>query len=151
MDIEADAALRVALRHAADHPDDASVQFRAAAAHDRVGREAAAIPFYERAIALGLADPDEEAAAHLGLGSSLRVLGRHAEAVRILEDAVGRFPGHRALGAFLAMALHNRGRDREAVSLLLHLLAAPTGDLSVATYRASINFYADRLDEVWPA
>jgi tetratricopeptide (TPR) repeat protein len=94
--------------------------------HDRDGREAEAIPHYERAIAAGL--PDELLAkAMLGLGSSLRNVGRIDESVRVLEDAVGRFPDHQGLAVFLGFSLWTAGRREEAFSLLAERLGDGSG------------------------
>ena len=74
--------------------------FEEACAHDREGREAEAVPCYEEALRLGLGDP-ERARALLGLGSTYRNLGRHDDAVRVLEAAVAEYPGRAELRLFL--------------------------------------------------
>ena len=67
---------------------DGGQAFARAAAHDRAGREAEAIPEYEEALRLGL--PDEvERRALLGLGSSLRNVERYDDAVGRCEEALG--------------------------------------------------------------
>jgi tetratricopeptide (TPR) repeat protein len=107
-------------------------------AHDRAGREAEAIPHYERAIAAGL--PDELLAkAMLGLGSSLRNVDRNDESVRVLEDAVRRFPGDRALPVFLAFSLWTAGRGGEALALLAERLGEGSGyERAIGEYSAEI-------------
>src|SRR5689334_4864770 len=92
--------------------------YRSACAHDQRGEEAEAIPDYERALALGL-PPEERWQALLGLGSSLRNVGRHEESVRLLRAAVAEFPDQAALQAFLALALCSHGEGRAAVVTLL--------------------------------
>ena len=77
-------------------------------AYDREGFEAEAIPHYEQAIAAGL-DDEHLAKAMLGLGSSLRNVDRVEESVRVLQDAVARFPDHHALPVFLAFSLWSAG------------------------------------------
>jgi tetratricopeptide (TPR) repeat protein len=99
---------------------EARAAYQRASQHDTHGEEAAAIPEYERALALGL-HPDERCQALLGLGSSLRNVGRHEEAVRVLRAAVAEFPEHAALKAFLALALHSYGEGRQAIVALLDL------------------------------
>jgi hypothetical protein len=109
-------------------------------AHDRAGREAEAIPYYERAIAAGLAE-EQLAQAMLGLGSSLRNVGRAGESVRVLEDAVRRFPEHRALPVFLAFSLWTAERGGEALALLAERLGEGTG------YERAIREYAGDIRE----
>ena len=107
-------------------------------AYDREGHEAEAIPHYERAIAAGL--PDELLAkAMLGLGSSLRNVGRAGEAVRVLEDAVRRFPDHQGLPVFLAFSEWTAGRRAEAFALLAERLGDGSG------YERAIGEYATEI------
>ncbi|GAA4925505.1 tetratricopeptide repeat protein [Streptomyces coeruleoprunus] len=131
---------------AAEHPHDAEVAYQTAWAHDVLGLEAEAVPFYERGLALpGLSDEDRRGAL-LGLGSTHRVFGRYAEAVEVLRGGVAEFPDDGALRTFLAMALHNTGEHGEAMRLLLTLLAATSDDPSVRRYRRAVEHYAGDLD-----
>ena len=107
-------------------------------AYDREGFEAEAIPHYEQAIAAGLPD-DMLAKAMLGLGSSLRNIDRNDESVRVLEDAVQRFPDHQALPVFLAFSLWTAGRRAEALALLARRLGDGSG------YERAIGEYADEI------
>lgn len=131
-------------------PQDAEVAFQTAWTHDALGLEARAVPFYVTALAGDGLSPADRQGALLGLGSTYRVLGRHAEAVATLRRGVAEFPEHGGLRAFLAMALHNTGEHAEAVGLLLRLLAETSRDPGVAEYGKAIAYYADRLDETWP-
>ena len=54
---------------AVEYPDDAEVQYQAAWVHDYLGLEDDAVPYYERALALGLPEPEREGLI-LGLGST---------------------------------------------------------------------------------
>lgn len=92
--------------------------YRKACAHDRAGEEAEAIPLYREALRLGLGTRDR-AGALLGLGSSLRNVGRHDESVRVLQGAVDEFPDQPALRAFLALSLESAGRPKEALHAAL--------------------------------
>ena len=107
-------------------------------AYDREGDEAEAIPHYERAIAAGL-DDEQLAKAMLGLGSSLRNVDRVDESVKVLEDAVDRFPDHQALPAFLAFSLWSAGRGNDALALLARRLGHGSG------YERAIGEYADDI------
>ena len=109
-----------------------------AIARDREGREAEAIPHYERAIAARL--PDElMAKAMLGLGSSLRNVDRADESVRVLEDAVRRFPDHQALPVFLSFSLWTAGRRGQALALVAERLGEGSGyERAIGEYAAEI-------------
>lgn len=105
---------------AARHPAEPRAHYELASTLDRLDREGEAIPRYRRAIALGLAG-DDLARAFLQLGSSLRNIGEHAEAVCVLAEGRARFPDHAPTRVFLALALHSVGKCREAVAELLEL------------------------------
>lgn len=129
-------------------PDDPVASFNLACALDGEGRERAAIPNYERAIALGLAGDDLQSAL-VNLGSSHRAIGDYERAVAVWRDGLARFPENRALQVFLAMGLHNLGEHSATTDLLLRQLAETSGDPWIARYRRAILFYADKLDQVW--
>ncbi|WP_373314544.1 tetratricopeptide repeat protein [Streptomyces longispororuber] len=127
-------------------PDDAEVAYQTAWVHDTLGLEAEALPHYVRAIQLpGLSDDDRRGAL-LGLGSTYRILGKYPEAVATLRDASAEYPDDGALRAFLAMALYNTGRSRDAMEILLHQLATTSQDPEIARYRPAIEHYATDLD-----
>ncbi|WP_330173464.1 tetratricopeptide repeat protein [Streptomyces sp. NBC_01498] len=129
-------------------PDDSEVAYQTAWTHDTLGREAEAVPYYVRALA-GTDLPDEDRrGAHVGLGSTFRVLGRYEEAVETLRAGVAEFPDDGALRTFLAMALFNTGCHDEAMRLLLELLATTSDDPYVRSYRRAIGHYAKDLREV---
>ena len=111
---------------------------------DSAGREEEALAHYRRAFELGV--PDEElAGASLGFGSTLRNVGNLDESVRVLGEAVERFPEHRALRVFLAYSLWSAGRQADAMRSLVAALyvGAPAGEL--VRYRRAIEGYADEL------
>jgi GNAT superfamily N-acetyltransferase len=151
---EPEKAQGLLLALSAEFPGDARIAYQTAWAHDVLGLEAEAVPFYERAVARpglpgepGLTEEDRRGAL-LGLGSTYRVLGRHAEAVRVLRQGVAEFPDDGALRTFLAMALYNTGDHHEAMALLLRLLAATSEDPGVRAYRRAIGFYAADLGSI---
>ena len=76
----------------------------------------------------------------LGLGSSLRNVDRVEESVSVLEDAVRRFPDHRALPVFLAFSLWSTGRADEALALLARRLGEGSG------YERAIGEYAGEIE-----
>jgi GNAT superfamily N-acetyltransferase len=147
---EAETARQALLALSAEFPGDAPVAYQTAWVHDVLGLEAEAVPFYERALTLPGLPEDDRRGALLGLGSTCRVLGRHADAVRTLRQGVEEFPQDGALRAFLAMALYNTGGHHEAMTLLLRLLTATSGDPGVRAYRRAIDHYAGDLDATDP-
>lgn len=122
--------------------EDAAAIFEAASVRDYLGREAEAEPFYRRALELGL-DEVRHPQAVIQLGSTLRNLGRHDEAVTILRGWIVRHPDHPLSDsgrAFLALALLSAGHDREAAIVALRTLA-PT----LPQYAAAVAEYAEEL------
>lgn len=121
-----------------EHEIEALKEYERACAHDRAGDEDAALPHYERALSLGLPN-EQRRGALLGLGSTLRNLGRLEESVATLQSAVEEFPDDAALPAFLALAFWSRGDAAEAVSTLLEVAIrhAPVGQ-----YERSLSRYA---------
>jgi tetratricopeptide (TPR) repeat protein len=107
--------------------DSARARLEEAFAHDRAGREAEAIPCYEDALALGLPDGPRQQAL-LGLGSSLRNVRRHREAIDLLRSAVAEYPDHAGLRFFLALALWSGGEERDAFRTM-GAIALETADL----------------------
>jgi tetratricopeptide (TPR) repeat protein len=146
-DLEAARALALAL--VAGHPGDAQLQYEAACVHDQLGLEAEAVPFYEAALALGLS-PESLRGAYLGLGSTLRTLGRYEQAEATLRAGLARFADAAEIRTFLAMTLHNRGQSRQAVEMLLGVVADTSADAHVAAYRRAIRFYAQDVERTWP-
>jgi tetratricopeptide (TPR) repeat protein len=137
------------LRDLADaHPDDPQALFQIACTCDGLGYERDAIPHYERAISLGLADHDLQT-AYVNLGSSHRAIGAYDRAVAVWREGIARFPDNRALTTFLAMAQHNLGDHTAAMETLLRHLAETTTDPWITRYRRAILFYADKLDQTW--
>ena len=133
---------------AAREPGDAEIQLEAAWVLDHLGKEAAAVPHYIAAIAIGLTD-EHLRSAYLGLGSSYRTLGRYAEAEATLREGLERFPGANEIKVFLAIVEHNLGRSKSAVQMLLTLLAETSSDDFIKAYGKAIEFYAQDIDRVW--
>lgn len=130
------------------YPDDAELNYQTAWVHDNLGLESEAVPFYLRAIELGLSR-DSLQGALLGLGSTYRTLGEYAKAEQMLRRGMQEFPQDRAFPVFLAMALHNLQRHTEAMQLLLTNLAETTTEPSILRYKKALLFYAPQLDKTW--
>lgn len=140
--------LLLALR--AEFPADAQIAVQTAWVHDSLGREEEAVPHYRAAIDGDLSD-EELRGAFLGLGSTLRALGRDDESADIFRRGLERFPHYRPLRVFNAMLRYNRGENREAVADLLRLLVESTSDEEILGYRRAVMAYAEDLDRSWLA
>ena len=129
-------------------PDDPQVAIQTAWAHDSLGLEEEAVPHYEAALAAGLPD-DQARGAYLGFGSTLRTLGRDAEAEQVFREGIERFPDFLPLRVFNAMLDYNLGRSRDAVCALIDVLLKATDDPTILRYRRSLGGYAEDLDRSW--
>jgi RimJ/RimL family protein N-acetyltransferase len=131
-----------------EEPRNGSIHYQCAWSHDALGKEREAIPYYEKAMRLGLNELDLQG-AYLGLGSTYRTLGEYENAKQVLLNGMERFPDHNALKLFYSMTLHNSDEHSEAMEILLNLLAETSADQTIQSYRKAIKFYAGQLDKVW--
>ena len=67
-----------------------------------------------------------------------------------MREGLAHFSDAAELKTFLAMALHNLGRSKQAVELLLTLLAQSSADTHVQGYREAILYYAQDIERSWP-
>lgn len=105
-------ARTTALRELKNNPESAELHYFAAWAHDALGKEDPAIPFYEKALALGLPDADRKE-AYIGLGSTYRITGQPEKASLLFQKALQEFPENNALRTFSIMAKYKpRLRER---------------------------------------
>jgi len=141
-------ACALAVSLAAQSPGDAELQYQTACVHDFLGREAQAVPFYLAALS-GKLSGEHLRSAYLGLGSTYRALGQYPEAERTLREGLVRFPDAAELKTFLAMDLHNLGQSKQAVELLLTVLAQSSSDSHIQGYREAILFYAQDIERSW--
>ena len=125
-------------------PHVAEIQHQLAWTLDLLGREAEALPAYEKAVALGL-PPNELAGALLGLGSTLRLLGQLDRSAEVLQAGRRQFPGNREFDVFLALTLHAQRRHGEALRLALDALCDTTEDPGLTAYQRSIRHAASQL------
>jgi hypothetical protein len=117
--------------------DSAVAAFERACAFDSTGHPDQAVPLYRQALALGL-EGERRRRAVIQLASSLRNLDQVSESVALLS-AEREQPSDRlddAVNGFLALALADVGREREAVSIALGALAPhlPRYQRSLANY-----------------
>jgi thioredoxin-like negative regulator of GroEL len=115
--------------------------FEKAAAFDSTGHSDLAVPLYREALDLGL-QGERRRRAVIQMASSLRNLGEPEESVELLsaEIEAGSDPLDDAVRGFLALALVDVGREREAVSHALTALAP-----HLPRYRRSLGNYAQSL------
>ncbi|MFV8827760.1 tetratricopeptide repeat protein [Alkalihalobacterium sp. APHAB7] len=142
------ASNQLLLKLVTEHPENAEVNYQCAWSYDVLGEEADAVPFYEKAIELGLPGEALEGAL-LGLGSTYRTLGEYEKSKRVFQRAVNEFPTNHAIKAFYAMTLYNTSDHKMAMELLLKSLLETTADETILKYKKAIYFYSDKLDETW--
>lgn len=128
----------------AQFPNVAEINYQIAWTCDVLGREAEALPYYEKAVALGL-PANELAGALLGLGSTLRNLGQLERSAEVLRSGQAQFPDNREFDVFLALTLHGLGRHAESTKLLLTVIADTSEDPGLTAYQRAIRFYAGKL------
>ena len=140
--VPADAFVAAVERMAATLPaGDPAGLFERACAHDSTGHPERAVPLYQAALAAGLTGLKRRRAS-IQLASSLRNLGDAAAARRLLvgELAAPSDVLDGAVRAFLALALADLGREREALSISLDALSRylPRYNRSLARYAAAL-------------
>lgn len=122
-------------------PGDATGLFERGAARDSTGRPREAVALYRAALAAGL-EGSRRRRAVIQMSSSLRNLGQPAEALALLTAELER-PSDEldgAVRAFLALALVDLGREREAVAASLVALSRylPRYNRSLARYALAL-------------
>lgn len=128
----------------ARHPNVAEINYQLAWTCDVLGREAEALPYYEKAVALGL-PKNELAGALLGLGSTLRLLGQFARSAEVLRSAQLQFPENREFDVFLALTLHAEGKTGEALRLAIEALCDTSEDAGIRAYQRALRHAAGQL------
>jgi tetratricopeptide (TPR) repeat protein len=115
--------------------------FERAAARDSTGHPDQAVPLYRAALANGLTG-ERRRRAIIQMSSSLRNLGNPNEAIELLEAELNNPPDHLtgAVRSFLALALTDANREREAVSVALTALSEylPRYNRSLARYAKAL-------------
>ncbi|NBI29020.1 tetratricopeptide repeat protein [Chengkuizengella marina] len=130
------------------HPNDATINYQVAWSFDVMGKEREAVPYYEKAIALGLSKEELED-AYLGLGSTYRTLGEYEKSKYLFQKAIEEFPNNNALKVFYSMTLYNLNEHHKAMEILLKNITETTNDHKIGEYKRAIDFYSDKLDRVW--
>lgn len=123
--------------------------FERASAQDSTGHPEHAVPLYRAALAAGLTGLRRRRAA-IQLASSLRNLGDAPRAAELLfaelQAPTDELDG--AVSAFLALALVDLGREREAIALSLTALSKclPRYNRSLARYAAEITLHTNDVE-----
>jgi tetratricopeptide (TPR) repeat protein len=130
---------------AAELPADSAVgAFERASSLDSTGHSDLAVPLYQQALELGLQGGRRRQAV-IQMASSLRNIGRALESVALLTAELDAASDELddAVSAFLALALVDTGREREALSLALTALSR-----HMTRYRRSLANYAQELSDL---
>ena len=100
---------------------------------------------YERAFALGLTGENLRGAL-LGAGSTYRNLGQFDRSEEMLRRGIQDYGDSSEFSAFLALTLYSAGRFREAISILLKLVADTAADVHIKRYDRALRYYAANPD-----
>jgi cyanophycin synthetase len=138
------ARIAAAERLVSEHPSDERLVFELAGAYDAAGDPALAIGLYRSALAAGLREPYRHR-AQIQAASTLRNLGDHDGALRLLDDVDVTHPGNVAAAAFRALTLADAGRSGDAVADLVDALVDRAADEDAVAYRRSLKRYAAQL------
>ncbi|MEO8701969.1 MAG: tetratricopeptide repeat protein [Kofleriaceae bacterium] len=147
-----------ALREAGKHPEhlDAArqlvaaepanvlAQIEAAFGYDRNDFESDAIRHYDEAYRLGVPAQLQRRFC-IGYGSTLRNVGRIADAVAILERASADDPTDPAIRAFLALALLSSGNAPQALATMLGCALDAARDGAFDGYERALRNYQCEL------
>lgn len=115
---------------------------------DNEGLENSALKYY-RAALCGYLSEEERFDALFGMASTLRSLGKYADALDMFDKTVLEYPNKLEIVPFYCMCLYNLGRDHEAISRLLNLLLKTTSSKEILTYKRAISLYLEDLDKIW--
>lgn len=129
-------------------PNNAELNYQCAWSFDVLGKEAESVPFYEKALEIGL-NATDTLGATIGLGSTYRTLGQYKKSKQVFEKGIDRFPHNNALKIFYSMTLYNLGENKKAMEILLTCIMETSNDKDLALYKRAIGFYADKLDKTW--
>ncbi|HDX9577914.1 TPA: tetratricopeptide repeat protein [Bacillus pseudomycoides] len=128
-----------------DTSQNAEILYQCACTHDAMGMETEAVPYYEKAIELGL-EGESLRGAYIGLGSTYRCIGEYEKAIATLEAGMKRYPDDDAMKVFLSLAKYNVQSHEDAMKLLLDVVVKTEG---VKNYERAITFYKDHLNEIF--
>ncbi|QUG41804.1 tetratricopeptide repeat protein [Psychrobacillus sp. INOP01] len=130
------------------YPNNANILYQCGWSFDVLGEETKAVPYYKKAIELGL-PKDEMEGALIGLGSTYRALGDYKKSKQVFMQGMELFPNNKAIQVFYAITLYNLSEHSKATELLLDVILETTDDKQILAYEKALRFYSNHLDEVW--
>jgi len=127
-----------------EDPENSVYHYELARGLDRVGSESEAIPYYERAIELGL--PDEELEeAFVGLGTTYLYEGCYLKSQDLFERAMDQFPEKEQMKLFYGMALLNLNEHKEAMRFIIPTLVSTTSNKDILKHQSALIFLGGNL------
>ena len=128
-----------------EHPEHAMLHYECAWSYDILAKEREAVPFYERALELGL--PDQEAVnAYAQLGLIYRLHGRLTDSRKVLMKGMGRFLDAGLLKAVYAFTMYELGKQGEAIRWMTKALLDSAADPEVLLNRRAIGYIGSNLE-----
>jgi thioredoxin-like negative regulator of GroEL len=121
--------------------DDSEAAYEAASVRDSTGLEAEAAVEYQRALDLGLGEPNRSR-AFIQYASTLRNLGRYDEALALLDQLEPESELADAASTVRALVLVSAGRPVEGAAIAIAALAP-----HLPRYQRSMSAYAAELLE----
>ncbi|HZG16072.1 MAG TPA: tetratricopeptide repeat protein [Candidatus Bathyarchaeia archaeon] len=129
------------------YPESAKIFYECASTHDMLGLEKEAVPYYEKAIALGNLQIDDLHGAYLGLGSTYRCIGMFEKSISVLNEGISLFPDDHSLRVFLALSKYSAKDFEGSVQILLDSLVETSTCENIRRYSRAIRYYRDHLDD----
>lgn len=127
------------------HPDHAILHYECAFSYDVLAQEEEAIPFYGRALELGLSDK-EAVNAYTQLGSLYRLHGRLMESENVLMTGMMRFGDVGLLKIFYAFTMYDLGKPGEAMRWMTHAILDAAVDQEIFLNHRVISYLGSNLD-----
>lgn len=127
------------------HPDHAILHYECACSYDVLAQEEEAIPFYGRALELGLSDK-EAVNAYTQLGSLYRLHGRLMESENVLMTGMKRFWDVGLLKIFYAFTMYDLGKPGEAMRWMTHAILDSAVDQEIFLNQRVISYLGSNLD-----
>ena len=133
--------------HLNSFPSDTKSWYDLACCNDFLGQESEAEPAYQAAQASGIEhlSIEDQRGFYVGLGSTLRNIGKLDESFDLLQQGIKIFPDYLALRVFLGFTLHSMSRYKEASRELLTMSSLLPNAVLDGYERAAV-FYAKQLD-----
>jgi tetratricopeptide (TPR) repeat protein len=128
-------------------PADMKALFEYAGAFDFLGKEAEALPHYEKVLQAGYEElpEDDQPRLFVQLGSTLRNLKQFVRSREVLLQGLQKFPDFQAIKAFLALTEYSSGDHAKAMQLLFEVTLENRPDPSISDYRRALGRYSEKI------